>query len=336
MSEIRATTRSTERSQALFAKAQEHLAGGVGSGTRSPRSGWRPAPVYVDHASGSRVTDVDGNEYVDYQMGQGPLILGHRPPHVLAAVTRAINERGSHLALCHELEGQAAAAVAARVPSIELLRFGNSGTECVQYALRFARAFTGREKVVRFEGHYHGWSDAIHWSGHPGPSEWGSAAAPTPAPGSSGMPAAVAHDRLGDDRSDPVAVLGEGAIDGRGVVPGQDQQRVGDDPGHAGRAGDGVRVVDRARARKIGMCREVDGVRPAVVVALEAHDQRASGRRACEAQRVLHALGSRVAEAQELDRRHACRDRVRGLPLELVAEGEVAAALVDRLRHGGQ
>ena len=75
---------------------------------------------------------------------------------------------------------------------MELLRFGNSGTECVQYALRFARAFTGREKIVRFEGHYHGWSDAIHWSGHPGPNEWGSAAAPTPAPGSSGMPAAVA------------------------------------------------------------------------------------------------------------------------------------------------
>ena len=61
---------------------------------------------------------------------------------------------------------------------MELLRFGNSGTECVQYALRFARAFTGREKILRFEGHYHGWSDAIHWSGHPGPGEWGPAEAP--------------------------------------------------------------------------------------------------------------------------------------------------------------
>jgi glutamate-1-semialdehyde 2,1-aminomutase len=75
---------------------------------------------------------------------------------------------------------------------MELLRFGNSGTECVQYALRFARAFTGREKVLRFEGHYHGWSDAIHWSGHPGPGEWGPADAPAAVPGSTGMPPAVA------------------------------------------------------------------------------------------------------------------------------------------------
>ena len=110
--------RTMSRSETLFERAQAHLAGGVGSGTRSPRAGWAPVPLYVAEASGSHVTDVDGTTYVDYQMGQGPLILGHRPPQVLAAVTRAINERGSHLALCHELEGQAAAAVAARVPSI--------------------------------------------------------------------------------------------------------------------------------------------------------------------------------------------------------------------------
>ena len=159
--------RATAQSQRLYERAQQHLAGGVGSGTRSPRAGWAPTPIYVAEASGSHVTDVDGTTYVDYQMGQGPLILGHRPPELLAAVTRAINERGSHLALCHELEAEAADAVAARVPSIELLRLGNSGTECVQYALRFARAATGRRLIVRFEGHYHGWSDAIHFSAHP-------------------------------------------------------------------------------------------------------------------------------------------------------------------------
>ena len=136
--------RATAQSQRLYERAQQHLAGGVGSGTRSPRAGWAPTPIYVAEASGSHVTDVDGTTYVDYQMGQGPLILGHRPPELLAAVTRAINERGSHLALCHELEAEAADAIAARVPSIELLRLGNSGTECVQYALRFARAATGR------------------------------------------------------------------------------------------------------------------------------------------------------------------------------------------------
>src|SRR5664279_5077105 len=169
------TTRSTQRSQALFAKAQEHLAGGVGSGTRSPRSGWRPAPVYVDHATGSRVTDVDGNEYIDYQMGQGPLILGHRPPAVLEAVTRTINERGSLFALAHDLEAQAADAVSARMPSMEALRFGNSGSECVSYALRFARAATERTLVLRFEGCYHGWTDGIHWSAHPSLDEAGPA-----------------------------------------------------------------------------------------------------------------------------------------------------------------
>jgi glutamate-1-semialdehyde 2,1-aminomutase len=188
MSDARATARCTERSQELFARAQEHLAGGVGSGTRSPRSGWRPSPIYVDHASGSRVTDVDGNEYVDYQMGQGPLILGHRPPSVLEAVTRTINERGSLFALAHDLEGRAADAVSARMPSMEALRFGNSGSECVAYALRFSRAATGRTLVLRFEGCYHGWTDGIHWSAHPSPDEAGPAGAPAVVPATSGIP----------------------------------------------------------------------------------------------------------------------------------------------------
>ena len=188
--------RATVQSQKLFEHAQKHLAGGVGSGTRSPRAGWGPAPIYVAEASGSHVTDVDGTTYIDYQMGQGPLILGHRPPELLAAVTRAINERGSHLALCHELEGQAADAVAARVPSIDLLRFGNSGTECVQYALRFARASTGRRLIVRFEGHYHGWSDAIHFSAHPDLASAGPVEHPNAVPGSTGMAGVVADSLL--------------------------------------------------------------------------------------------------------------------------------------------
>jgi glutamate-1-semialdehyde 2,1-aminomutase len=188
--------REMVRSQRLFERAQLHLAGGVGSGTRSPRAGWAPSPIYVAEASGSHVTDVDGTTYVDYQMGQGPLILGHRPPRLLEAVTRAINERGSHLALCHELEAQAADAIAARVPSIELLRLGNSGTECVMYALRFARAATGRELIVRFEGHYHGWSDPIHFSAHPDLASAGPAERPNAVPGSTGMVQDVAGSLL--------------------------------------------------------------------------------------------------------------------------------------------
>jgi glutamate-1-semialdehyde 2,1-aminomutase len=185
--------RRTDESRKLFELAGRHLAGGVGSGTRSPRSGWTPHPLFVDCASGSHVVDVDGNEYLDYQMGQGPLILGHRPAPVLEAVTRTINERGSMFALCHDLEGQAATAVAERIPSIELLRFGNSGTECVSYALRFARAFTSRTIVVRFEGQYHGWSDGIHWSAHPSLDQAGPVESPTVTPSSTGIPPQLAE-----------------------------------------------------------------------------------------------------------------------------------------------
>jgi glutamate-1-semialdehyde 2,1-aminomutase len=191
MSEMR-TTRPATRSRELYEEAAASLAGGVGSGTRAPRSGYLPLPVFVRSGAGAHLTDEDGNDYIDYVMGQGPLILGHRPAAVVEAITGTLRDRGSLFSLAHDLEGQAAAAVAARIPSMELLRLGNSGTECVQYALRFARAFTGREKVLRFEGHYHGWSDAIHWSGHPGPGEWGPADAPSTVAGSTGMPAGVA------------------------------------------------------------------------------------------------------------------------------------------------
>lgn len=201
-----AQSRPVARSEELFAAAQAHLAGGVGSGTRSPRAGWLPAPIFVESGSGSRLLDVDGNEYIDYQMGQGPLILGHRPPAVIEAVTRVINDRGSLFSLATDLEGEAAAAVSARVPSMELLRFGQSGTECVAYALRFARAFTGRRLIVRFEGHYHGWSDAIHWSAHPTEAEWGPADAPTTTPATAGIPAEIAGTLLVLPWNDPAAL----------------------------------------------------------------------------------------------------------------------------------
>lgn len=187
---------TTTRSQELFELAGAHLAGGVGSGTRSPRSGWLPVPVFVDHGEGSSLVDADGNRYVDYVMGQGPLILGHRPPAVTEAVVDVLRNRGSLFSLAHDLEGRAAEAVCARMPSVDLVRFGNSGTECAAYALRFARAFTGRTLVVRFEGHYHGWSDAIHWSAHPQPAEWGPREHPNVVPGSTGMPAAGGGDLL--------------------------------------------------------------------------------------------------------------------------------------------
>ncbi len=187
---------NTDRSQRLFAEAGRHLAGGVGSGTRSPRSGWLPTPVFVQSGAGAWITDEDGNRYLDWVMGQGPLILGHRPPAVGEAVVEVIAERGSLFSLAHDLEHEAARSVCERVPSVDLVRFSSSGTEAAMYALRFARAFTGRDLIVRFEGHYHGWSDAIHWSAHPSPESWGDRAHPSAVPGSSGIPAGVARDLL--------------------------------------------------------------------------------------------------------------------------------------------
>jgi glutamate-1-semialdehyde 2,1-aminomutase len=183
----------TDRSQQLFEKAQQHFAGGVGSGTRSPGSGWVPSPIYVERGEGSHLWDADGNEYVDYLVGGGPLILGHRPKAVIDAVCKTIQERGSMFALAHDLEVEAAEKVCALLPSIEKLRFDNSGTAAVQRALRLARAYTGKEKVVRFEGHYHGWSDQIHWSNRPPLEVAGRRIAPRPIPNSNGIPECLAE-----------------------------------------------------------------------------------------------------------------------------------------------
>ena len=193
---MNAAIRRTAESERLFERARAHLVDGVGSGTRSTRSGWDPCPVFVRDGLGPRLTDVDGNAYIDYQMGQGPLILGHRPEPVIAAVTETITSRGSLFALASDLEGEAAAAVCARMPSIDVLRFGQSGTECVMWALRFARAGTGRNLIVRFEGHYHGWSDAIHWSAHPTLAAAGPADAPAVTPSSTGIAAQVGDSLL--------------------------------------------------------------------------------------------------------------------------------------------
>jgi glutamate-1-semialdehyde 2,1-aminomutase len=178
----------TDRSQKLYQQAQKVLAGGVGSGTRSPSSGWVPSPIYIDRGEGSHLWDVDGNEYIDYLMGGGPLILGHRPVSVIQKVCQTLQERGSLFSLAHDLEIEASQKICQLLPSIDILRFDNSGTAAVQRALRLARAFTGKEKIVRFEGHYHGWSDQIHWSNRPPLEAAGRRIAPRAIPNSNGIP----------------------------------------------------------------------------------------------------------------------------------------------------
>lgn len=118
-------------------------------------------PLVADRGEGSRVWDVEGREYIDLNMAYGPLILGHRPRRVVEAVTRQITERGSQLGFPTEITMRVAEKVKALFPCLELMRFANSGTEAVASAVRLARAYTGRRKLIIFEGHYYGWSEAV-------------------------------------------------------------------------------------------------------------------------------------------------------------------------------
>lgn len=141
--------------------ALRHLAHGASS---TPRAGQRPVPIVAEWAEGAWIVDADGNRFIDYALGYGPLILGHSPPTVLAAV-RAELGRGLRTASVHRGEGELAGLIAACVPSAEMTAFVSTGTEAVQLALRVARAVTGRLPVVRFRANYHGWFDDVNTGG---------------------------------------------------------------------------------------------------------------------------------------------------------------------------
>jgi glutamate-1-semialdehyde 2,1-aminomutase len=151
--------RSLKRSNAHFKKALKRLPLGVSSSFRY----WGDdRTVYVDHGKGARVWDIDGNEYVDYRLGYGPAILGYADDRVDAAARKGM-EVGGVFALSTEKELEVAERIAGMVPSVDLVRFSNSGTEAVMAALRLARAHTGRESYVLIEGSYHGLFDAAMW-----------------------------------------------------------------------------------------------------------------------------------------------------------------------------
>ncbi|HEX7377276.1 MAG TPA: aspartate aminotransferase family protein [Pirellulales bacterium] len=167
---IEAYQRRTPGSARLAREAAEIFPGGV---THDGRI-LEPHPIYVTHAAGARKWDVDGNEYVDYAGGHGALLLGHNHPQVVEAVREQLS-RGTHLGACHEQEIQWGRAVQRLLPSAERVRFTSSGTEATMMAMRLARAFTGKPKILRFFGHFHGWHDhaafgvASHFDGTPTP-----------------------------------------------------------------------------------------------------------------------------------------------------------------------
>ena len=187
----------TDRSRELYASALGLMPGGV----NSPARAWTAVgghPLFVDRGEGARVWDVDGNEYVDYVCSWGPLVLGHAHPEVVAAVTEAA-ARGTSFGAPTERENTLAAMVSDSIPSMERVRFVSSGTEAGMSALRLARAFTGRDKIVKFEGGYHGHADALLVSA-------GSGAAAHGVPTSAGVTASFARDTLVADYNDAASV----------------------------------------------------------------------------------------------------------------------------------
>lgn len=187
------STRPDTTSVALYERAQRVLAGGVSSDARRPAPG--EVPVYVDRAEGAYLWDVDGRRYVDYVLGQGPMVLGHCPPALVSAVAVQA-ARGMAYAAQHELEVQAAELVTDLVPCAELVRFNTVGSEAVLGAWRVARGATGRQRILKFEGHYHGWLDAALWSLHPTVADAGPAEAPVPVPGTGGQQLSSGGDLL--------------------------------------------------------------------------------------------------------------------------------------------
>ena len=182
--------RSYAKSIALYERTRKHLAGGVSSNVRYAST---PVPLFFARGEGARLYDVDGNVHIDYVLGNGPAILGHAPKPVIDAVAASLTD-GQLFAAQNPRETELAERLCRLLPSAEVVRFATSGTEAVLMAMRLARAFTGRNRILKFEGHYHGWSDQAYISTRPSLNEAGPADEPVPVAGSPGMPPSVLDD----------------------------------------------------------------------------------------------------------------------------------------------
>jgi glutamate-1-semialdehyde 2,1-aminomutase len=151
--------RTYKKSAALLERAKKSLAGGVSSEFRKYN---HPHALFYSHAKGNKIYDVDGNEYLDYTLSQGPLLTGHNHPNVVKRVNNYA-KKGQLYAGQHILEIELAEKMQQLIPSAEMMRFCLDGSEAVQTAFRLARAKTGKTKFLRFEGHYHGWLDNVAW-----------------------------------------------------------------------------------------------------------------------------------------------------------------------------
>ena len=180
-------TLKIEQSEKLFQQAQTLLPGGVDSPVRAFRA-VGGQPLFIQSGSGPFLYDVDGNRYIDYVLSWGPLILGHAHPQVVEAVKQTA-EKGTSYGAPSPLEIELAELIQAFMPNLEVMRFVNSGTEATMSALRLSRAFTGRNKIIKFEGCYHGHADLLL-------VQAGSGVATLGLPDSPGVPPATVQDTL--------------------------------------------------------------------------------------------------------------------------------------------
>lgn len=176
-----------DNSNELFKRSEEHIPGGVNSPVRAFKA-VGTAPVFAASAHGSRIIDEDGNPYIDFICSWGPLIFGHSPDYLLEGLTEAVS-RGITYGLPTALECEMAELICRAYPGLDMVRMVNSGTEATMSAIRVARGYTGRNKIVKFEGCYHGHSDALLVSSGSGTLTYG-------VPTSPGVPAHVAADTL--------------------------------------------------------------------------------------------------------------------------------------------
>lgn len=216
-----------EKSKKLFANAKSVIPGGVNSPVRACKSVGTD-PVFIDHAQGCRIFDADGNAYIDYIGSWGPMILGHRHPDVISAI-EAILKKGTSYGAPTGLEIDLASMIIDTVASVEMVRMVNSGTEATMSAIRLARGYTGRDKIIKFDGCYHGHADSLL-------VEAGSGVATLGIPGSPGVPASFvehtislpyndieAFEKIMDAQGEKIAcVIVEPVAGNMGLVPPMD------------------------------------------------------------------------------------------------------------------
>lgn len=255
---------TTQKSKALFERALRVMVEGGSSPSRGPAN-YGDYPLFIAHGAGAHITDVDGNEYVDWMMAYGALPLGHAHPRVVEAISEA-SATGTLFAAATEIEVEVAEMIQQMVPGAERVRFANTGTEAAMAAVRLARGYTGRPKFIKFEGHYHGWYDDFLVNAHPQPvASLGHRNDPVKIADSSGLNRRALEDTvvvpwndlaaveraLETHRGQVAAVITEGVMGNMGVIPPE--------PGYLS----GLRELTRAHGALLILDETVTGFRVA-------------------------------------------------------------------------